>query len=191
MPARQPNAPHRTRDTRALLTRAALEEFRQHGFAGTDSNRIARRAGFAPQTFYRWFRDKTEIFVAAYEAWESAERRTLDTLVGTGADAAALADAILAHHRRFRVFRRSLRRLAVEDDQVRAARTAARERQIDAILRWRGLAPAHRAEIAVALLQIERLADADADGELRDLDVPRDAAHAAMVALLGTAPRGT
>ena len=48
------------------LIAAAAAEFREAGFAGTDSNRIARRAGFAPQTFYRWFKDKTEIFIAVY-----------------------------------------------------------------------------------------------------------------------------
>jgi AcrR family transcriptional regulator len=54
--------------TRERLVQAAAAEFREQGFAGTDTNRIARRAGFAPQTFYRWFTDKTEIFIAVYRA---------------------------------------------------------------------------------------------------------------------------
>ena len=41
--------------TRERLIRAALRAFGRGGFQGTDSNRIARAAGFAPQTFYRWF----------------------------------------------------------------------------------------------------------------------------------------
>ena len=41
-----------------------MAEFIESGYAGTDTNRIARRAGFAPQTFYRWFADKTAILRA-------------------------------------------------------------------------------------------------------------------------------
>jgi AcrR family transcriptional regulator len=39
------------------LIAAAAAEFNEFGFSGTDTNRIARRAGYAPQTFYRWFKD--------------------------------------------------------------------------------------------------------------------------------------
>ncbi|TJY59031.1 TetR/AcrR family transcriptional regulator [Sinimarinibacterium sp. CAU 1509] len=183
-PSRSPRQSKSGGDTRSLLAAAALEEFRLHGFSGTDSNRIARRAGFAPQTFYRWFNDKTAAFIAAYQTWEQAEQQMLDALVSDGADAAALVDAIIAHHRRFKIFRRSLRRLAVEDEQVRKTRAAARNRQIDAIMHWRKLSAEHRPAVAMALLQIERLADADADAELRDLDVPPQLAHQTMAALL-------
>ena len=61
-------------DTRTRLLNAATEEFNEKGFAGTDTNQIARQAGFAPQTFYRWFDDKTQIFIAAYRGWEDIER---------------------------------------------------------------------------------------------------------------------
>ncbi len=183
-PSRSPRRPGSGGDTRALLAAAALEEFRLHGFTGTDSNRIARRAGFAPQTFYRWFDDKTAVFVAAYQAWEQTEHHTLDALVNDGADAVTLVDAIVAHHRRFKIFRRSLRLLAVENEHVRTARAAARSRQIDAILRWRKQSAKHRHTVAMALLQLERLADAEADDELRDLDVPPQLARQTMAALL-------
>src|ERR1700758_900052 len=85
--------------TRERLIAAAAAEFREASFAGTDSNRIARRAGFAPQTFYRWFKDKTEIFIAVYRAWEEEELRALNALLAEGADDEAVVEAAVGHHR--------------------------------------------------------------------------------------------
>jgi AcrR family transcriptional regulator len=86
-------APHPT--TRARLVAAAREEFVDHGFAGTDSNKIARRAGFAPQTFYRWFKDKTDIFLAVYGGWQREDGVTIGRLIGQGATGASLAEALI------------------------------------------------------------------------------------------------
>jgi AcrR family transcriptional regulator len=52
--------------TSARLVEAAAKEFAECGFEGTDTNKIARRAGFAPQTLYGWFEDKTAIFLVVY-----------------------------------------------------------------------------------------------------------------------------
>src|SRR4051812_41546727 len=95
--------------TSAKLIAAAAKEFNQRGFDGTDTNRIARRAGFAPQTFYRWFDDKTEIFLAVYRAWEDEERAMLAKLLARKAPASDLVNAAVEHHRAYKVFRRSLR----------------------------------------------------------------------------------
>ena len=58
---------------REALVVAARAEFDECGFEGTDTNRIARRAGYAPQTFYRNFADKTAIFVETYQRWLAVE----------------------------------------------------------------------------------------------------------------------
>src|SRR5262245_54381328 len=87
--------------TDARLVAAAAKEFNQRGFDGTDTNRIARRAGFAPQTFYRWFRDKTEIFLAVYRAWEGEERAMLSKLTD-GVPASEFVDGAVKHHRTYR-----------------------------------------------------------------------------------------
>src|SRR5262249_23573853 len=97
------------RDTRTRLVDAAALEFNERGFDGTDTNRIARRAGFAPQTFYRSFANKTAIFIAVYRAWEDNERALLDDLLARRAATKRLVDAVVAHHRAHRIFRRSLR----------------------------------------------------------------------------------
>src|SRR5215831_21378833 len=85
--------------TAEKLVRAAASEFNERGFLGTDTNRIARRAGFAPQTFYRWFRDKTEVFVKVYERWQREEGGVLQRLLEKEAPDARLVQAIVAHHR--------------------------------------------------------------------------------------------
>ena len=170
-------------ETRAKLTAAALKEFNQHGYFGTDTNKIARRAGFAPQTFYRWFRDKTEIFLAVYRLWEEQERDMLAKLIAARAPAGDLVEAAVAHHRAYRTFRRSLRTLSYDEPEVRNARAQSRLRQIESIKSWIKPARPSTAEVATILLQMERLSDALAEGEFADLDVDEKAAKAALAAL--------
>src|SRR5262245_38634771 len=80
-----PSAPRRARPvrgtpdaTRARLVAVAARTFNRDGYHGTDSNRLARAAGYAPGTFYKHFPDKRAIFVAAYESWVAAEWRAID-----------------------------------------------------------------------------------------------------------------
>jgi AcrR family transcriptional regulator len=169
--------------TMERLIAAAAKEFEEHGFLGTDSNRIARRAGFAPQTFYRWFNDKTEIFLAVYQNWVRQEFKSIDKLRSEGAPDSKLVEAVVAHHKAFRVFRRSLRLLTVQDDRVRAARAASRLEQIDRLkLRYRPRRVG-TAEAAVFLLEYERLCDAIADGEFSDLGIDESAVVKHLVGL--------
>jgi len=171
--------------TAEKLVAAAMEEFNAHGFAGTDSNRIARRAGFAPQTFYRWFKDKTAIFIACYRAWEDEERIEVGALVSRDAPAEALVETGIAHHRRYLMFRRSLRQLALEDPVVRAARAESRLRQVRQIQAWMGQPDSAEEAIAVRLLLMERLTDAVAEGELADMGLTEAGARAELARIVG------
>src|SRR5262249_38613822 len=63
----------RPEETRERLITAAARVFNSAGYHGTDSNRLARAAGYAPATFYKHFPDKRAIFLATYEAWVTAE----------------------------------------------------------------------------------------------------------------------
>jgi AcrR family transcriptional regulator len=170
--------------TAEQLVRAAASEFNEHGFLGTDTNRIARRAGFAPQTFYRWFRDKTEIFIKVYELWQHEEASMLQHLLAKDASDERLVQAVVVHHRRFRIFRRSLRQLSIEDDVVRKARADSRLNQIGQIRKWNPEQPDSTAHLAVALFKIERLADALAEGEFRDMGVDHQAAETELASLI-------
>jgi len=167
------------------LIAAAAAEFNDHGFSGTDTNKIARRAGFAPQTFYRWFKDKTEIFIAVYRGWEEEERDLLCRLVAGKAPEDALVELGIEHLRRYLKFRRSLRQLAREDAGVRRARAESRARQIAEIKGW---APASAALadgwIGAALITQERLSDAIAEGELGEMGVDEAAARTVIARIL-------
>jgi AcrR family transcriptional regulator len=174
--ARDPDA------TRAALLGAAQAEFNAHGFFGTDTNRIARKAGYAPQTFYRHYADKTAIFLGVYEYWWKSEAETLTKLlrVKPRADLAKVADAVIAFHVKWRGFRRSLRHLATEDARVRKARSIARRAQIQS---FRPFAKGRGdCEIAAALLVLERLCDAVAEGEFVDMGLSRASGRAAVFA---------
>ena len=170
--------------TQDRLVEAAAAEFRERGFDGTDSNKIARRAGFAPQTFYRWFKDKTEVFVAVYRHWEEEERRFVGDLIRRQAGDTAVIEAAVRHHRDYLHFRRSLRALSLQDPVVRKARAESRLRQIERLARTAPNALT-RDDIAVRLLELERLSDALAEGELADMGLDEAAARRRLLQILG------
>lgn len=147
---------------REALVKAAIAEFGEHGFDGTNSNAIARRAGYAPQTFYRHFEDKLEIFIAAYAAWNEIG-------IANALSAKTRRDyvsALVEHHREHRIFRRSLRMLTVVEPRVMEARTRVRLQQIEVLeSNLPRLASENLPAKMARLLTIERLCDAIADGE--------------------------
>ena len=59
--------------TRERLVAAASSQFNRFGYHETDSNTIAREAGYAAGTFYKHFRDKREVFLVVYERWLAAQ----------------------------------------------------------------------------------------------------------------------
>jgi AcrR family transcriptional regulator len=170
-PARAPE------ETRSKLVEAAGRLFNSVGYFGTDSNRIAREAGYAPGTFYVHFADKREIFLEVYRGWVSSERQAIAAAIAPEKGAAAgsqslrIAQAVLRHHREWRMFRKSLRALTVTDERVHRARVAERARQIAQaaeLLRARGVTQTP-ARIYANLLLFEILCDAVADGDTATL----------------------
>jgi AcrR family transcriptional regulator len=166
------------------LMLAAAKEFNEHGFGGTDTNRIARRAGFAPQTVYRWFHNKVGILIRAYQRWVRDELDAFHTLLSENASDICVARLLVTHHKAYLVFRRSLRQLSVENEVVRAARARSRLNQIAYV---RSLSPnvvREDASIAATLLQTERLADALAEGEFHDMGLNKKAGEEALARLI-------
>jgi AcrR family transcriptional regulator len=190
-PARAPE------ETRNRLVEAAGKLFNSVGYFGTDSNRIAREAGYAPGTFYVHFADKREIFLEVYRGWVDSEWRAIAAAIapekGAGARSPSLrspslrslslrspslrsqslriAQAVLRHHREWHMFRKSLRALTVTDERVHQARVAQRARQIAQIaelLKARGVSQTP-ARIYANLLLFEILCDAVADGDTATL----------------------
>ena len=71
-------------ETRERLVASAAELFNTVGYHGTDSNRIARNAGYTPGVFYKHFKDKCEIFLAVYEGWIAAEWKAIEAELARG-----------------------------------------------------------------------------------------------------------
>lgn len=184
-PARRPPRPRRgdPADTRDRLIAAAAAVFNRAGYHGTDSNRLARAAGYAPATFYKHFPDKRAILLAAYEAWVTAEWRAIGAALAAAPSPDERADRIvalvLAHHRRWKGLRASLRALVATDPVVRRFHRAQRRRQLDLLAEMRTDVAhdpdAARVDHALLLFTLERTLDAVAEGETAALGL-REAA---------------
>jgi AcrR family transcriptional regulator len=157
--------------TRRNLIAAAAIEIRKHGYFATDSNQIARAAGYAPASFYKHFADKREILLAVHSMWVDAEWNTLEHLTS----AKEIVRFIVAHHARWRRLRASVRALIQTDAIVRKFHRAARRQQMQRLrlltLARPGAMVRTDNSTALLLLEVERIADAIADGELAALGV--------------------
>ena len=176
------------KQTRERLLAAAASLFNRVGYHGTDSNRIAEQAGYATGTFYKHFKDKREIFLAAYEAWVSAEWQAVSAELSIGNDPEAVARRLVMlsidFHTRWRGLRASLLELVFSDAVVRRFYREQRRRQLDVMRNLRaglGTPPRSREDDAIHLFTTERTFDAFAHGELQDLGLDRETVIEAMI----------
>jgi AcrR family transcriptional regulator len=173
-------------ETRARLVAAAAAVFERAGFHGTDSNRLARAAGYAPATFYKHFADKRAAFLAVYEGWVTAEWAAVaDELArdAAGDVAGRIVARVLEFHRRWRGVRASLQVLVRTDAAVRAAYRRQRRRQLRLLTELRarhGLPTRSAEEDALLLFTLERAGDALVDGEARALGLSAARMHALL-----------
>ena len=175
-------------ETRGRLVAAATRLFNRDGFYGTDSNRIARAAGYSPGVFYKHFKDKREVFLAAYEQWSLAEWEQVTTILSSGGSDREMARRLVLmsvdFHTRWRGLLASLRQLVFTDERVRTFHRRQRKRQLEwmAQLRVRRSAsPRRREQDIVYLYTTERTFDAIAQGELRALGLDKERVIDAMV----------
>jgi AcrR family transcriptional regulator len=141
--------------------RAATAIFERDGFEHTNSNVIARAAGYSPGTFYKHFADKKEIFLAAHSEWVRDKWRGIgDAIRQEGAlpeRAAAAVRVIIERHRAWRGFRADLRALTARDREVRHADAKERKAQLRGLTALGGVS---LEEDVLLMLTIERVADA-------------------------------
>jgi AcrR family transcriptional regulator len=175
-------------ETRERLVAAAAKLFNRVGYRRTDSNRIAREAGYATGTFYKHFRNKREIFLAAYETWVASEWKAVEDEVSSAAEPEATARRLVAlsieFHEKWRGLRASLLELVFADPIVRRFYRVQRRRQLDGMANLRarmGRPPHRREDDAIHLYTTERTFDAIAHGEMRVLALNRDVVIEEMV----------
>ena len=179
-------------ETHTRLVQAAAECFNRDGYDGTDSNKIAREAGYSPGTFYKHFTDKRQIFMAVYEDWVQKEWREVSSHVAAEGSVQSRAEQIvsmfLEHHRRWRGFRASLRALVSQDAEVRNFYRAQRRNQLGLMEKIRTDLgnEGSRESDALLLYTMERTSDAIADGEPDSLQLNAEALRALLVDLLIT-----
>jgi AcrR family transcriptional regulator len=174
--------------TRERLVAAAASLFNRVGYHGTDSNRIAKEAGYSTGVFYKHFKDKREIFLAAYEAWVSSEWKAVATELSAGTNPEVVARRLvmlsIEFHTRWRGLRASLLELVFTDAEVRRFYRGQRRRQLDVMGKLRasvGAPVRRREEDAIHLFTTERTFDALAQGEIEDLGLDRKVVIAAMI----------
>jgi len=208
---RRPVRPKRgeSADTRDRLVAAAAAVFNRDGYHGTDSNRLARAAGYAPATFYKHFPDKRTILLAAYEGWVTTEWQGIGTALRAARTPTERAERIVAlvleHHRRWKGLRASLRALVVTDPVVRRFHRAQRRRQLELLAEMRrgargtpamarvddatrGVSDATRhVSDAIMLFTLERTLDAIAEGETDALGLDTDIVMTRLRAIVGAA----
>jgi AcrR family transcriptional regulator len=178
-------------ETRTRLVAAAALLFNRVGFYGTDSNRIARAAGYSTGVFYKHFKDKREIFLAAYEQWSLAEWKEVTAILSrAGPDQEIARELVLLFiefHTRWRGLLASLRQLVFTDATVRRFHRRQRKRQLDWMAELRAQRNAssnrRREQDIVYLYTTERTFDAIAQEELRALGLNRNLVIEAMVEL--------
>ena len=166
--------------TRDRLIAAAAHLFNKSGYHGTDSNRIARQAGYSPGVFYKHFTDKRAIFLAVYEKWVASEWKVAASHLRAAGPrhllARRLIENLVEFHTRWKGLRASLLELVFADPQIRRFYRDQRRRQLNTMAKLREQigAPRHaREDDAILLFTLERTGDALAHRELRDLGVNR------------------
>ena len=167
--------------TRERIITAAANQFNRFGYHGTDSNAIAKAAGYATGTFYKHFRDKREIFLAAYERWLTAEWKEigeeLSKMRNRKETARRLVELTIKFHTEWRGLRASLVELVFSDPQVRKFFLAQRRRQLDLIAELRSrfvLPPRTREQDAIFLYMTERVFDAIGQDHIQSLGLEID-----------------
>jgi len=177
--------------TRGKLLEAAARVFNKHGYDGTDSNRLARAAGYAPATFYKHFADKRDCFMAVYDGWVAQEWSRLGEVLELGGGPERLAhgivDVVLDMHRDWRGLRVGLRALVAADETVRRFQRAQRRKQLELLDELRArhrVAARDRAEDTLLLLALERSADALAEKEIEAIGVDETALRDALYRLV-------
>lgn len=177
--------------TRSQLKLAAQREFISAGYFFTDTNKIARLAGYSPASFYRHFEDKVAVFIDVYRDWHAEQMNAIEKALHEGGDARTistrLTQVILAFYTKWINFRAAARVLALSEERVGTYKRARRAELVDAIILLRkklGFSTKQVHEVVTFLIELERLCDAIADGEYAQFGIPVETSTRELETLL-------
>ncbi|MEW6733917.1 MAG: TetR/AcrR family transcriptional regulator [Acidobacteriota bacterium] len=163
---------------REALVQSAIKLFNTKTYFNTDSNEIAKAAGYTPGTFYRYFKDKLEIFKEVYCVWHEQQRLAIMDLLEHNhipeEFCRKLTTTILPFYVEWSGFRASVRCLSATDKQVLKFRLERREGLINLtnlVRRSFGKPIKPVVETLFMLLTLERISDAVADGDFKYLKI--------------------
>lgn len=160
-PKRDPRA------TRAALIDAAAKIFKREGYFATDSNAIARRAGYAPGSFYNHFADKTAILLAVYEQYVEQEWDGIRQAMALHPKSRipSVLEFLENLHGEWARFRTDLRTVAQMEPAVTKALAASRAKQMELLAGLSGLSRTKDGpRLLIALTLVERYAGLIAEG---------------------------
>lgn len=95
---RRRGRPRGARDTRAIILKAATEEFADHGYEAASLRAVARRAGVDSALVHHYFDDKADLFTASLEAPLRPDRALNVILSGPRDDVGASIVRYLLEH---------------------------------------------------------------------------------------------
>jgi len=190
-----------TRDpefTRKQLIIAARREFNTVGYFATDTNKIARIAGYAPGSFYRHFKDKIDIFLEVYREWHLEQMHEIErALFSSGGSietmSESLASIVVTFYGNWQPLRASARVLVISEERVAEFKTGRRTLLVQNIAALRShlkLVPLPESEIILFLIMVERLGDAVSEGEFDLPSLPEGSGRKALVDLIARFLRG-
>jgi AcrR family transcriptional regulator len=166
--------------TREQLIASGMTLFNNPGYFFTDSNQIARHAGFAPGTFYQHFKNKAELFLEVKAIWFDG----IKTIIRTGVEqqktpeglAEFLTAQLIPQFETWAGLRNSMRALTATEEAAREYRRKNMADMIEVcnvVRRTLGKEPRPKVEALTLIMLLERTADALSGGEFEALGVDR------------------
>ncbi|WP_144394223.1 TetR/AcrR family transcriptional regulator [Pleionea sediminis] len=161
--------------TKQKIIDAGIHLFNTEGYFNVNSNVIATHAGVSVGSFYNYFEDKSELFLEIYKLWHESQRQDIFNLVLESPSdknfTLKFVEAILPYYKSQILFRSAINILRNQSEAVREFRLEQQQKIIDAIIKLCNLRNIEKSkeEAVVFQMQIERLFDAYASNEFKDL----------------------
>jgi len=145
--------------TRERLIRAAKKSISEKGYEATTTNQISKRAGVSVGIFYKYFRDKRDIFLEIYRTYsEQIEKAAIVELDSENWREAKLETAVRSHlqtiyesHKVDPGLHHAFAQIALKDPEFQEVRNQIRKHVQNALV---NLLQTRRSEIAVANISV-------------------------------------